>query len=145
MPAAISLRLDRPVILDPAGFIDVVNIEIAEATTARPQKAMEILDLIEKLVASLGSVSTTTSQESRSAPAPRTRPSSASSSASFSASSMACRRSMSNWVFRFIEVIRFIIHRACRERFLVHEFIGDMDELHLVTQSLDVLDQVASD
>lgn len=55
------------------------------------------------------------------------------------------RRRFSFRFFRFIEVIRFIIHRACRERFLVHEFIGDMDELHLVTQSLDVLDQVASD
>jgi hypothetical protein len=48
MAAAISFRFDRPVVLDPAGFVDVVNIEVAKAATARPKETVEILDLVEK-------------------------------------------------------------------------------------------------
>ena len=49
MPAAESLGLDRPVILHPALMVDDVNVKVAEASAAGPDKAVKSLYLIKKV------------------------------------------------------------------------------------------------
>src|ERR1051326_8431954 len=48
MPGADGLGLDWPGILHPAQMVDVMNVKVAEAPAARPNKAMEPLNLPEQ-------------------------------------------------------------------------------------------------
>ena len=52
--AAERLSLHRPLILHPADFVDLVDVEIAEQPAARPQEAVEVLDLEFELILSFG-------------------------------------------------------------------------------------------
>src|SRR5580698_11016762 len=46
MPAAVTLGGDRKGVLHPAAYIDIVDQEIAEQTTAGPQEGVELANLI---------------------------------------------------------------------------------------------------
>src|SRR6266403_1512318 len=48
MPPTYALSFDRPRVLHPAQMIDVMNVEITEATAAGPEKTMKILNLPEQ-------------------------------------------------------------------------------------------------
>src|SRR6266705_2374871 len=48
MAAAQRLGLDRPGVLRPAEMINMVDVKVAEAPTARPQEAVEALNLPEQ-------------------------------------------------------------------------------------------------
>src|SRR5205823_14011576 len=45
MPTAERLGLHRPGVLHPAEMVNVVDVKVAEAPSARPQKTVEALDL----------------------------------------------------------------------------------------------------
>src|SRR6266853_6388015 len=48
MAAAQRLGLDRPGVLHPAEMINMVNVKVAEAPAARPEEAVEALNLPEQ-------------------------------------------------------------------------------------------------
>ena len=54
VPAAGALGLDRPGVLHPAAFVDVVDQEVAEAAAAGPEEAVELLDLVQQLADAVG-------------------------------------------------------------------------------------------
>ena len=51
---AIALGLDRPRALHPAGLVDVVNVEVAIRAAARPEEAVEAVDLVVEFLHVIG-------------------------------------------------------------------------------------------